>query len=262
MEELPLHEVLRYHPNRIETRLRQQWYAEGINFVEGDANTDLADLRVLAFEDFFTRAHRMYATVHPELGDPEVVNLDDAVVPLARAIGCRLSKVSGSDVSEAKAINAQSISSYIDESADLLRLALLRSKPFTDVFDADSLDFAGPARFLQRLWRLCRTETDDLPKVRFGPPLAFDTEVSEQIADLSNSCFEAFRRRSAGQYIAAIATANNELHRYVFSEIGPHSTTIAEATKSLVLHLVPVCPFVATELWDRRFSNKETKTAL
>ena len=88
-----------------------------------------------------------------------------------------------------------------------------------------------------------------MPRVRFGPPLQTDEEVTAQMAEFTNSCFSAFQQRSPGTYIAALSTANNNLHRYVFSEIGPQAETIEEAVKSLVLHLAPCSPFMGAELW-------------
>ena len=255
MHDQPLHEELRYRPTEIESRLRSTWHSEADPFIDTDSNADLANLRSLAFDDFFTRCHRMYATIHPELAEPEIADVPAELRPLAQTIGCQMSHIVSSDTLASQVSNAKPVSGYIAYSADLTRVALLRTKQFAETLDTELIDFAGPERFLQRLWRLCRTETPNLRNVRYGPPIQTDTEIIEAMTVFSNSCFEAFGRRSAGQYLAAVATANNDLHRYVFSEFGPQADTVEEAIKSLTLHLAPLCPFMAAELWALRFQK-------
>ncbi len=252
VDDQPLHEALRYNPTKLESSNRTKWYQSDSELGAKEIADGLGILRHLTFQDFFTRTHRMYATVHTELSRPATIHLDPVVLHFAQHLGCQTEMVIPLQGEVGEVENPEAWTTNAPASADLVRLALLRSKPHTENLDAKNLQIAGPTRFLQRVWRLCRTATQDIPRIRFGPALQIDEEITQQMTSFTNDCFDAFQRRSPGQYIAAVSTAQNDLHRYVFSEIGPNAETIEQAVDSLILHLATVCPFMGAELWTSK----------
>lgn len=143
---------------------------------------------------------------------------------------------------------------------DTVRLALLQQdQPVgghnRDTGRADQVDdsaLEGCARFLGRVWRLARTDTDHLPRLRSGEWQPADDAVDTDTHRFIARTVEATDSGSHHIALAGCMAFTNRLYRYVQDGGGPQREVIANAIDSLLLLMAPMTPHVTAELWFHR----------
>ncbi len=265
----PKYEELRYEPFILQDYWRDQWSASDVSdspqthgFFEYTAPLGSQHIRFFVFQDFLTRARRFFGSVEIDQSSSETYAIID---PELRAFCADLGALTNNVFSLEDVLSDSTNQRFIDKAAaqfhnidtlpdpidiDLLRLSILRGKSITQDCDASKLDFAGSARFLQRLWRLCRTDIAEYPNLRGGPPLNADVDIETLTQLALTNCVEATKRLSPSSYLAELASLNNELHKYVLNPFGSHATTVAESVRVLTLLMSPACPIISAELFS------------
>lgn len=161
---------------------------------------------------------------------------------MIRLDGEKMSKSKGNLVAPDEILDA--------EGADALRLAHLFVGPPQEDVDWEGVGLDGCSRFLQRLWRLALGEVGSAPADRPATPA--DVAIDRSVHRLMAKVGDDYERWSYNTAVAACMEATNDLYRYVQSDDGPRSDTLAFAVDTLLLLLAPMAPHLTAELWERR----------
>ncbi len=195
----------------------------------------------LMYARFYTKALADLGIAPKELREPFQRLFTQGMV---RKDGDKMSKSKGNVVAPEAIIDAQG--------ADTLRLAHLQVKPPAEDVDWEDMGLEGCSRFLNRVWRLARTDTDLLPKVRTGALTSTDTEIDAETHRFIARITEAFDRWSYNTAVAGFMEFTNLLYKYVQSDDGPHAEVIGFAVDSLLQVMAPAVPHITAELWANR----------
>ncbi len=198
----------------------------------------------LLYARFFTKALSDMGIVPASLREPFQRLFTQGMVRLG---GTRMSKSKGNVVAPEETIDT--------DGADTLRLAHLQVKPPSEDVDWEDMGLDGCARFLARVWRLARTDSDLVRSFRTGPLQEIDIEV-----DTATHCFvqrvtDAYDRWSYNTAVAAFMERTNTLYRYVQGAEGVHADTLREAIDALLLVMAPAVPHITAELWAHRHNG-------
>lgn len=199
----------------------------------------------LMYARFFTKALADLGVAPKELREPFKRLFTQGMV---RKDAAKMSKSKGNVVAPEEIIDTQG--------ADTLRLAHLQVKPPAEDVDWEDMGLEGCSRFLNRVWRLARTDTDLLPSVRSGPLTEADAEVDAETHRFIARTTEAYDRWSYNTAVAGFMELTNALYRYVQSDDGPHGDVIAFAIDSLLLVMAPAVPHITAELWANRHGGE------
>jgi leucyl-tRNA synthetase len=203
----------------------------------------------LLYARFFTKALADLGVAPKELREPFQRLFTQGMV---RKDGTKMSKSVGNVIAPEAIIDTQG--------ADTLRLAHLQVKPPAEDVDWEDLGLDGCARFLARVWRLARTDTDLLPRVRSGPLNPADADIDAATHRFIDWTTDAYERWSYNTAVAGFMELTNTLYRYVQSEEGPHHDVISFAIDSLLLVMAPAVPHITAELWAQRHQGEHIHT--
>ena len=195
----------------------------------------------LMYARFFTKALADLNISPPSVREPFKRLFTQGMVRLG---GTRMSKSKGNVVAPEETIDTLG--------ADTLRLAHLQVKPPAEDVDWEDMALEGCSRFLARLWRLARTDTDLLPNVRTGEWTDADREIDLATHRFISRSTDAYNRWSYNTAVAGFMEFTNQLYKYVQSDDGPQHDVIASATDSILLVMAPAAPHITAELWDHR----------
>ena len=195
----------------------------------------------LMYARFFTRALSDLGVAPARLREPFQRLFTQGMVRMG---GGKMSKSSGNLVAPEDIIDAHG--------ADALRLAILQVKPPADEVDWEDFGLEGCNRFLGRLWRLAAGTAERANPVRNGPLTEADLAIDAATHRLIDRITSEFDRWSYNTSVAGCMEFTNELYRYVQSDDGPHSDTLAFAIDSLLLVMAPMVPHICAELWEKR----------
>ena len=199
----------------------------------------------LMYARFFTKALADLEIGPSEIREPFQRLFTQGMV---RNGGTRMSKSKGNGVPPEAIIDTAG--------ADTLRLAHLQVKPPAEDVDWEDMGLDGCSRFLNRVWRLARTDTDLLPKVRSGEWSAADTTLDAETHRFANQVTTAYERWSYNTAVAGFMEFTNALYKYVQTENGPHGEVIANAIDTLLLVMAPTAPHITAELWSHRHDGE------
>ena len=163
---------------------------------------------------------------------------------MVRKHGAKMSKSKGNVVAPEAIIDTQG--------ADTLRLAHLQVKPPAEDVDWEDMGLEGCSRFLARVWRLARTDTDLLPNVRSGELTPTDVEIDAATHRFIDRITQAYERWSYNTAVAGFMEFTNLLYRYVQEDEGAHDEVIGNAIDALLLVMAPAVPHITAELWAHR----------
>ena len=203
----------------------------------------------LMYARFFTMALSDLDIAPRELREPFKRLFTQGMVRLG---GTRMSKSKGNIVSPEATIDTLG--------ADTLRLAHLQVKPPTEDVDWEDLALEGCSRFLGRVWRLARTDTDLLPNVRSGEWTAADTEIDAETHRFIARITESYERWSYNTAVAGLMEFTNQLYKYVQSDDGAHGDVISAAIDAMLLVMAPAAPHITAELWEHRHNGAHVHT--
>ena len=195
----------------------------------------------LMYARFFTKALADLNISPPSVREPFKRLFTQGMVRLG---GTRMSKSKRNVVAPEETIDTLG--------ADTLRLAHLQVKPPAEDVDWEDMALEGCSRFLARLWRLARTDTDLLPNVRTGEWTDADREIDLATHRFISRSTDAYNRWSYNTAVAGFMEFTNQLYKYVQSDDGPQHDVIASATDSILLVMAPAAPHITAELWDHR----------
>ena len=255
MDEVPLawaerHETLRYHRSEVEHRWQQRWSADGTHphWLTGHAGSlpqgprhqsplHQGDVRRATVVDV---ARRYLASSDRPLPSP----IELPRLGVVRLAGTRMSHRKG---------NVVGIQPILDEvGIDTLRLAHLQAKHPGQDLDWEALSLNGCARFLERVWRLARTDRGDIARLRHGSHTEDDDDIDRQIQRFIIATTDAYQRRAYNTAVAHFMALVNSLYPYALSDGGPHDEVLALGIDSLLVALAPATPHIAAELWSIR----------
>ncbi|MGF1598086.1 MAG: leucine--tRNA ligase [Acidimicrobiales bacterium] len=195
----------------------------------------------LMYARFFTKALANLGVAPKELREPFQRLFTQGMV---HKDGAKMSKSKGNVVAPEEIIDTQG--------ADTLRLAHLQVKPPSEDVDWEDMGLEGCSRFLARVWRLARTDTDLLPHVRSGEPTDADRTIDAETHRFVQRITDAYDRWSYNTAVAGFMEFTNLLYKYVQSDDGAHDATIAAAVDALLLVMCPAVPHITAELWAER----------
>ncbi|MCP5030584.1 MAG: class I tRNA ligase family protein, partial [Actinomycetia bacterium] len=118
----------------------------------------------------------------------------------------------------------------------------------------------GCSRFLARVWRLARTDTDLLPNLRSGPHSDADNTIDAETHRFIARITDAYDRWSYNTAVAGFMEFTNTLYKYVQSDEGPHADVIANAIDALLVVMAPAVPHITAELWAQRHDGEHVHT--
>jgi len=278
----PIYEKLRYRPNQIELGWQRVWSESGSN-ADGNIldyqidNFDLGLGRFIVFQDFYSRFNKLFSKLSQQETQPELFHiptdsdlhnfsselgaLTDNIIPLL-PIYLNENNQSGIDAfanklrQEGKPINLIPKDAQVNltnfPSIDSLRVAFLRNTNIDKDCHVERLDIKGSLRYLNRLWRLARTDINTFPNLRIKNLHPMDYFIADHIDTLLDEANSARQRRSPSALIAMLMSTNNMLHKYVFNEHGAHFETVKKGIELLVLLTSPVAPHICAELWKSK----------
>ena len=281
MEPVPLYEQLRYRPKEIEAKWRNNWQtnvADHTCISETTINKDnkslnLGHARFFIFQDFYNRFQKYYNKLHDSPEQELVAERLCTQSNFVTNLGCLTHQITPllniytngleNDLTinsfaaklrkKGKPFSQQDVSysnEFLSEvSIDTFRIAVLRNRKIEKDCHIENLDLEGSSRFLQRIWRLARTDINSFPNLRTGYPTDGDIAISEQTIQTLNEVTQAVVRRSPNAVIALLMGFNNQLHKYALSTEGAHKQTVQTAVEVLVLLLNPAAPHICAELY-------------
>jgi leucyl-tRNA synthetase len=203
----------------------------------------------LMYARFFTKALADLGFAPEHLREPFKRLFTQGMVRLG---GTRMSKSKGNVVAPEAIIDTLG--------ADTLRLSHLQVKPPAEDVDWEDMGLEGCSRFLARVWRLARTDTDLLPNVRSGELRPEDVEIDAATHRFIARITGAYERWSYNTAVAGCMEHTNQLYKYVQSEQGAHQDVIAFAIDSLLLVMAPSVPHITAELWAHRHDGDHIHT--
>ncbi len=195
----------------------------------------------LMYARFFTKALGDLQLAPKTLREPFKRLFTQGMVKLG---GTKMSKSKGNVVAPEEIIESQG--------ADTLRLAHMQVKPPAEDVDWEDFGLDGCHRFLNRVWRLARTATDDLPNVRSGDVTKADQAIDAASHRFIEKVTSDYERWSYNTAVAGFMEFTNLLYKYVQSDEGPHTETIDFAIDALLLTMAPAVPHITAELWTHR----------
>jgi leucyl-tRNA synthetase len=198
----------------------------------------------LLYARFFTKALADLGVAPKELREPFKRLFTQGMVRLG---GTRMSKSKGNVVAPEAIIDTLG--------ADTLRLSHLQVKPPAEDVDWEDMGLEGCSRFLARVWRLARTDTDLLPNVRTGELSPDDVEIDAAIHRFIDRITDAYERWSYNTAVAGCMELTNQLYKYVQSDDGAHRDVIGFAIDTLLLVMAPSVPHITAELWAQRHNG-------
>ena len=199
----------------------------------------------LMYARFFTKALADLGIAPKELREPFQRLFTQGMV---RKGGQKMSKSVGNTVAPEAIIDSQG--------ADTLRLAHLQVKPPAEDVDWEDLGLEGCSRFLARVWRLARTDTDLLPSVRTGAWTDADTMIDAETHRFIARTTDGYERWSYNTAVAGFMEFTNTLYKYVQSDEGPNDEVISAAIDALLLVMAPAVPHITAELWAHRHEGE------
>jgi leucyl-tRNA synthetase len=203
----------------------------------------------LMYARFFTKALADLGFAPEHLREPFKRLFTQGMVRLG---GTRMSKSKGNVVAPEAIIDTLG--------ADTLRLSHLQVKPPAEDVDWEDMGLEGCSRFLARVWRLARTDTDLLPNVRSGELRPEDVEIDAATHRFIARITDAYERWSYNTAVAGCMEHTNQLYKYVQSEQGAHQDVIGFAIDSLLLVMAPSVPHITAELWAHRHDGDHIHT--
>jgi leucyl-tRNA synthetase len=180
--------------------------------------------------------------------------------PFHRLFTQGMIRMGGSKMSKSKGNLILPSKYYETVGADSLRLFHLFVGPPNEDFDwTDQTDevIEGCHRFLARVWRLA-TGTAERMRVVDRTPDASDIEVEKASHRLIHRVTDEYDRWSYNTAVAAFRECVNDLQRYVQSDAGARTDTLAFAIDTLLLLMAPMVPHITAELWELRHGEGTT----
>ena len=175
---------------------------------------------------------------------------------MVRMGGSKMSKSKGNTVAPEEYIAAHG--------SDALRLAILQAKPPAEDVDFEDFQLEGCERFLNRVWRLAASDNeviDDLVNtVRTGELTDADREIDAAAHILIDRVTGEYERWAYNTAVAGFMEFTNTLYKYVQSDEGPHSDTLAFAVDTLLQLMAPAVPHITAELWAMRHDGEHIHT--
>ena len=203
----------------------------------------------LLYARFYTRALADLGFAPKELREPFKRLFTQGMIRMG---GSKMSKSKGNLIAPSKY--------YETVGADSLRLFHLFVGPPTEDFDwSEQTDevIDGCHRFLSRVWRLA-SGTADRVKVVDRSPLPPDLEVEKGTHRLIDRVTRDYDRWSYNTAVAACMEFVNELYRYLQSDEGGRTETLAYAVDRLLELMAPMTPHITAELWELRHGEGTT----
>jgi leucyl-tRNA synthetase len=204
----------------------------------------------LMYARFFTKALADLGVAPKELREPFKRLFTQGMVRMG---GGKMSKSKGNLVAPEAIIDRTG--------ADALRLAILQVKPPAEDVDWEDFQIEGCSRFLHRVWRIARPDTDLWSVARDGEPNAADLEIDRATHRLMARITDEFERWSYNTAVAGYMEFTNELYKYVQAAEGPHRATIDAAVDALLRVLAPAVPHITAELWAMRHDGAHIHAA-
>lgn len=136
---------------------------------------------------------------------------------------------------------------YEDHGADVLRGTMLFASPPEDDIDWADVSPDGMHKWLSRLWRLTleHVAADGADAGSDDAVLGLRRAVHQVIDEVSDH----FEDRKYNVAIARLMGLTNDL--MAAQRDGVAGAPVAEALRSILLLLAPICPFITEELWGR-----------
>jgi leucyl-tRNA synthetase len=198
----------------------------------------------LMYARFFTKALADLGVAPKELREPFKRLFTQGMVRMG---GGKMSKSKGNLVAPEAIIDRTG--------ADALRLAILQVKPPAEDVDWEDFQIEGCSRFLHRVWRIARPDSDLWSTVRDGEPTAGDVAIDKATHRLIARITDDFERWSYNTAVAGYMEFTNDLYKYVQAPDGPHTDTLAAAVDTLLALLAPAVPHISAELWEQRHGD-------
>lgn len=281
----PLYIKNRYDPQIIETKWQNIWAEEKPAQIETSQDLfaysdpyNLGHSRFYIFQDFYSRylnltnsfqeeSHQNIVNYDIEPGSKEfnkilaIGGLTKKVTPLISVYSHNLEHINIDYFAKkliSKKSNLPTIESVNPPSIDALRMAILRNTNIDKECKLDNLDLKGSERFIQRFWRLTRTDPMTFPNIRKTSKIKQDLLLEQELEEIFKQTHEALQRRSPHAYLALITGYLNKLYRYSQSTEGAHWETIDRTTKIIISLSSPAIPHTASEVWQIRTNNYES----
>jgi|GEM_PF-4246516 len=281
----PIYEKLRYRPELIEQYWQDVWNTQEFEeqtktqpnleiLISNKIN--LGHIRFLCFQDFYSRMHKFFSKLTIEslsLDTFSISNkklakhlnstgsLTNGIIPLLNVYSndqtTTIDTFANKLRFEGKPVSITTFDSarYLDEvSIDTIRTAFLRNTNINRDCHIERLDITGSSRFLNKLWRLARTDINTFPNLRNGDMVDIDYLISDETQSLIQQVNNARLRRSPNAVIAMLMKYNNTLRKYVFQQYGSHKPTIKSGIEVLILLTSPIAPHISAELWKNQNS--------
>ena len=195
----------------------------------------------LMYARFFTKALADLGVAPKGLREPFKRLFTQGMIRLG---GTKMSKSKGNLVAPEAILD--------DQGADALRLAHLQVKPPQEDVDWEDFGIDGCAKFLNRVWRLAMPGSSLIGEARTGSPTEADAEIDRATHRLVARITDEYDRWSYNTAVAGFMEFTNALYRYVQTDDGPHTATLAAAVDALLLVMAPAAPHLCAELWEAR----------
>ena len=195
----------------------------------------------LMYARFFTKALADLGVAPKGLREPFKRLFTQGMIRLG---GTKMSKSKGNLVAPEAILD--------DQGADALRLAHLQVKPPQEDVDWEDFGIDGCAKFLNRVWRLAVPGSNLIGEERTGRPTEADAEIDRATHRLVARITDEYDRWSYNTAVAGFMEFTNALYRYVQTDDGPHTDTLAAAVDTLLLVMAPAAPHLCAELWETR----------
>ena len=191
--------------------------------------------------------HLMYARfIIKVLYDMGLVTVEE---PFARLFTQGMIVLASGKMSKSKGNVVSPDQFFTTHGADALRLYHLFIGPPADEVVWNDRGVEGPARFLDRVWRL---GTDEVGSIAERAETDADREVLRAAHRAVRKVTEDIDRFAFNTAVAALMELSNTLSDYLRSPQGGRRETAEEVLRLLLLMLAPMAPHIAHELWERR----------
>ena len=199
----------------------------------------------LLYARFFTKALADLGIAPADLREPMKRLFTQGMVRMG---GTKMSKSTGNVIAPEEFVATHG--------ADSLRLAILQAKPPAEDVDWESFQMEGCERFLNRVWRVAATSSDDIANVRDGEPTAADHAIDTATHRLIDRITGEYERWAYNTAVAGFMEFTNALYKYVQSGDGPHRQTLSDAVDNLLQLMAPAVPHITAELWAMRHDGE------
>ena len=172
--------------------------------------------------------------------------LIEPVEPFQRLFTQGMVKRFGQVMSKSKGNGVAPDDLVAKEGADAGRLYEMFIGPPEEDAEWSDEAVAGPARFLQRVWRLA-IDPDSFPVTGTGADPSLLRRRAQQAVGKVTEDYQDFRFNTA---VAALMELANTLSDYLLAG-GARDGAWDDAVRTLVLLLNPMAPHIAEELWEQ-----------